>query len=220
MTWHFLSSPGSLRVWFPGFNGTTKCSDLLRLSRQARLPSPGDTLRCVCRFAPVGPERRPRAWGSSSGPHCRTVYAGRQLRISQVPGQPLCSFALFFDPGRTTRIRPLRCVGTAPAMSTTKAPTTTSLSGLNSTASELAVYASSGALPHPTQNSLPVAGQALPDGIAYPQGCYEEFQSCFLHLVRRVERWRTHGRVRWPFHHLSRWASVNGSHGHVSSRPP
>src|SRR5207302_5798384 len=57
------------------------------------------------------------------------------------------------------------------------------LSRLNRTASELAVYASSEALPHPTQNSLPVAGQALPDGIGYPQGSMERFQSCFLHLI-------------------------------------
>ena len=62
-------------------------------------------------------------------------------------------------------------------MSTTKAPTT-ELSGLNRTALGLAVYASSGALRHPTQNSLPAAGQALPGGIQYPQGSYERFFSC------------------------------------------
>ena len=40
--------------------------------------------------------------------------------------------------------------------------------------------------PHPTQNSLPAAGQALPDGIGYPQGCYERFltmSSSFPELI-------------------------------------
>jgi len=50
------------------------------------------------------------------------------------------------------------------------------ISGLNGTALALAVYASSGGSPHQTQDSLPVAGQALPDGIDYPQGPYERFQ--------------------------------------------
>src|SRR5260370_36532822 len=47
------------------------------------------------------------------------------------------------------------------------------LSRPNRTASGLAVYASSGVVPRKTQNSLLAAGQALPDGFAYPQGCYE-----------------------------------------------
>jgi hypothetical protein len=49
------------------------------------------------------------------------------------------------------------------------------ISGLNSTAWVLAVYASQGLLPGPTQDSLPVADQALPGGIAYPQGSCKRF---------------------------------------------
>jgi hypothetical protein len=37
---------------------------------------------------------------------------------------------------------------------------------------------------------------------------------------RRVEHWRAYGRVRWQLHAFRPWASVNGSLGHVSSRPP
>jgi len=59
----------------------------------------------------------------------------------------------------------------------------TVISGLNRTALALADYASPAALPQRTQDSLLVAGQALPDGIGYPQGFYERFSSCFLHLV-------------------------------------
>jgi hypothetical protein len=58
------------------------------------------------------------------------------------------------------------------------------LSRLNRTASGLAVYASSGVLPRKTQNSLPAAGQALPDGIGYPQGCYERFLTLVILLCR------------------------------------
>ena len=37
--------------------------------------------------------------------------------------------------------------------------------------------------PPPTQNSLPAAGQALPDGIGYPQGPDERFQTCVLRII-------------------------------------
>src|SRR5947209_18787593 len=45
-------------------------------------------------------------------------------------------------PPQDRPVRPYDVVGTAPAMSTTKAPTKTHLSGLNHTALALAVYAS------------------------------------------------------------------------------
>src|SRR5258707_7130470 len=95
-----------------------------------------------------------------------------------------CPFALFFDPVSTEHARPSTRVGLAPAMTTTKAPTRSQLSRLNRTASGLAVYASSRALPHATQSSLPAAGQALPDGIGYPQGCYERFLMLLILLSR------------------------------------
>jgi hypothetical protein len=56
------------------------------------------------------------------------------------------------------------------------------ISGLNRTALALAVYASPITLPQQTQDSLLIAGQALPGGIGYPQGFDERFPSCFLHL--------------------------------------
>src|SRR5207244_505094 len=45
-------------------------------------------------------------------------------------------------------------------------------------------YASPGALPRKTQNSLPAAGQALPDGTDYPQGCDERFRTRVVFLSR------------------------------------
>ena len=79
---------------------------------------------------------------------------------------PNCPFA--HDPsdsGRTADTRPSRCSSVAPGQSTTKAPAK-GLSKLNSMAFGLAVYASQCALPRPTQDSLPAAGQALPDGLS------------------------------------------------------
>ena len=43
-------------------------------------------------------------------------------RASQVPGEPLCAYALFSDPGRTGRLRPLRGAGAASVREMTKAP--------------------------------------------------------------------------------------------------
>ena len=51
------------------------------------------------------------------------------------------------------------------------------ISGLNHTAFDLAVYASQWRSPAPTQDSLPAAGPALPDGIGYPQGSCKRFQA-------------------------------------------
>lgn len=53
----------------------------------------------------------------------------------------------------------------APGPRMAKAPAK-GLSTLNSMAFGLAVYASQYGLPRPTQNSLPAAGQALPDGLS------------------------------------------------------
>jgi ferredoxin len=65
---------------------------------------------------------KPRAWGSQSGPHFRTIPQGGNQGL---PGSRTthCPFALFSDPGRTEHARPLRRVGVAPAMTKTKAPT-------------------------------------------------------------------------------------------------
>ena len=174
--------------------------DSLCPSRRASLPSLGDTLRCAWGLLPTVQDTKPRAWGSYSGPHFRTLPQGGNQGL---PGSRTthCPFALFSDPGRTEHTRPLRCVGMAPAMTTTKALTKSQLSRLNRTASGLAVYASSRALPHATQNSLPAAGQALPDGLAYPQGCYERFLMLLI-LPSRAFLAQGHSRLFIPLAHV------------------
>ena len=92
-------------------------------------------------------------------------YRGND-RISQVPGEPRLSVCpCSVDSGRTARTRPLRCGSVAPGIRKAKAPTK-GLSKLNSMAFGLAVYASQCGLPRTTQDSLPAAGQALPDGLS------------------------------------------------------
>jgi len=44
-------------------------------------------------------------------------------RVSQVPGEPFCAYAVLSDPGRTGCSRPIRCIGMASVHRTTKAPT-------------------------------------------------------------------------------------------------
>jgi len=60
--------------------------------------------------------------------------------------------------------------GAAPATDHDEGSPRVLISGLNRTAFDLAVYASQGRSPATTQDSLPAAGPALPDGIGYPQG--------------------------------------------------
>ena len=91
-------SPGSLRVKFPGFIGTTKALRLpaghlaaLRFLRLAILRDHAffrSRRRCV---------RRRRAWGWSLGIPAR-VFFRRDDRISQVPGEPRFPFAHVLRP--------------------------------------------------------------------------------------------------------------------------
>jgi hypothetical protein len=125
---------------------------------------------------------RSRALTAGRGLVIRFPRAGivrrETTRTSQVPGEPCCSYAVFFDPGRTDNARPMQRVGVAPVASTTKAPARFVFRGSiarpwNSLCTLRAV-----GRPHRTQHSLPVAGQALPGGIPDPQGSIERFSRC------------------------------------------
>ena len=74
--------------------------------------------------------------------------------------------------------------GSAPATDQDEGSRQVVISGLNHTAFDLAVYASQWRSPAPTQDSLPAAGPALPDGIGYPQGFNERFHIEMILLSR------------------------------------
>ena len=100
-------------------------------------------------------------------------------------GIPIVRLLMFHtDAGRTARTRPLfiKCSSMAPGNRKAEAPTK-GLSTLNSMAFRLAVYASPCALPRPTQDSLPAAGQALPDGLSTRRIPVKGFRFASLHLI-------------------------------------
>ncbi len=152
------------------YQGTaTSC----RPSRRASFPSLGGTTgprivrsrrRCVWQR---------RAWGCSPGIPVRECFRGDD-RISQVPGEPRFPFAHVLRPRPAPAcLTTCGTLGVAPANRTTRASTVRTISGLNSMAFELAVYASQGRLPFLTQDSLPAAGQALLDGLLPARSQYK-----------------------------------------------
>ena len=152
------------RDQFPGFIGTM---------RVLRLPAARSAALRFLRLAVP----RLHSFGSLLGGRVRrqglelvTRYLrpGLPRRRQDLPSSwriPIVRLHMFHDAGRTACTRPLRCSNVALGQSKAKAPTK-GLSTLNSMAFGLAVYASPSSLPPPTQDSLPAAGQALPDGLS------------------------------------------------------
>ena len=160
----FLPSTGSRGTRFPGFIGTM---------RVLRLPA---AHLAALRFLRLAVPRLHSLFSLLCG---RVRRRGQELVTrwlrpgisEETTGSPKflgnldCPFAhVLTDAGRTACTRPLRCSSVALGPPSAKAPTI-GLSTLNSTAFGLAVYASQGGLLRPTQDSLPVAGQALLDGL-------------------------------------------------------
>ena len=99
-------------------------------------------------------------------------------KVSQVPVKPVDHSPMFLRPRRDQArgwVQVSLMPGTAPASDNDEGSPRRLISGLNHTAFDLAVYASQWRSPAPTQDSLPAAGPALPDGIGYPQGFNERF---------------------------------------------
>ena len=125
---------------------------------------------------------QPRAGGSSTGPHVRYDPQGDHQGL---PGSPatLLSLCPVLRPRQDRTHQATKVCQHGPRGVHDEGSHDEILSGLNRTALGLAVYASwAGSPQHCTQDSLPAAGQALPDGIGYPQGCAERFQ-CIKHLL-------------------------------------
>jgi hypothetical protein len=130
-------------------------------------------------FAPVDPERvidRP-GLGSPVPPSRKET----SWRVQGVPGSQATLMHLrpALRPRRDRTRLALTACRRGPRSDKTDGSPRVLLSGLNDTASVLAVYTLQGTLLVATQDSLPAAGQALPGGIGYPQGCDERFQRCY-----------------------------------------
>jgi hypothetical protein len=177
-----LPSPGSSCGEFPWLTGTMRHSDFRTpLPRHLTTRHGTTPLACVRLSQPT--RRR------SAGLELCGLAAPRQLlsrwrrRTSHVAGESSGAYALFFDPGRTGRIRPLRCASAAPDMGITKAPTSRDISGLGRTASAHAVYASPNGLPTPDARLASAAGQALRSGTFTRRIPLERFPRCLLHRL-------------------------------------
>ncbi len=158
--------------------------DSLRPSRRAPLPSLGDTLRCACRFAPGGPGRPTAGLGfvvRSPQPESSRREA---VRASQVPVQPAVPMPCSSTPAGPHAPGHYGAATRPPLCPRRRLPRFIQLSRLNRTALGLAVYASPGALPHKTQNSLPAAGQALPGGDWCPAGLLRKVSDMIVLLSR------------------------------------
>src|SRR6267142_2737636 len=135
--------------------------------------------------------RSRRSRSPNRGPGVRhPVPTAGKIRREAVQGLPgsrgiLVCLRPALRPRQDRRARPYSAIGTAPVMSTTKAPTIIILSGLHHTALALAVYASSRALLRATQDSLPTVGQLCGAGLdtrRIPLKGFRRWSSSFLEL--------------------------------------
>src|SRR5208337_4627789 len=179
-------SPRGPSGWFPRFSDTMGRSDSPSSVSTRSNSSRADTIvsPVVC---------SPRSWASHRGPgSCRFRSPIRiddgNVGVSQVPWKPWWSLSALFDPGR---IRPAEWTkselpDTAPAYVQNEGSTRLSLSGLNHTTFDLAVYASQDGSPHPHARLASGCWSSFARRDSYPQGFSERFQSSSLFLLPKA----------------------------------
>lgn len=180
MTWHPLPSPGSRRLRFPCFVGTVRCSDVLRSfpprfvafawrypwSHSVFVPvaveCAGASLELVSRY-PTGHNRGDR-------------------RTSQVPGKPFVPMPCSSTPAGPAR-QALRRSRHGPRYVQNEGSRNLAFEAQSHGLGTRCLRFVRCSCPHPTQNSLPAAGQALPDGTDYPQGSAKRFLNRVLPFI-------------------------------------
>jgi hypothetical protein len=168
-----------------------------RPSLRARFPSLGGTSVALAIVRSTAGECAAEAWSwlpGSSGRDVAEETTGSPKFLGNLP----CPFAhVLTDAGRTARTKPLRCSSVAPGPPGAKAPTI-GLSTPNSMAFGLTVYASQCGFLRPTQDSLPVAGQALPSGLSTRKTPTRGFKIVSLHIYPPLPSfaWRNGGDLR------------------------
>jgi len=166
-------------------DATTSC----RPSRRTSLPSLGGTLGTphLRSGQPETSQPTDQECFGCGHPHHRAIRWRRQ-DLPSSRGTPIARLPCSLTPvGRSSQTYAGRPY--SPRFRYDEGANIIALSRLYSMAFELAVYASPCGSPHPAQDSLPGAGQAFLDGLAYPQGSFERFQSYILHLIPLPQAW-------------------------------
>ena len=182
--------PGPRRTGSPAPHGTMERSDSLRTLRPpflvVRLAVPSRAPG----FAPSGPTP---AWGP--GPFGLAVPPRQRYRDGaagspRFPGRPVGPMPCSSTPAGPVAPRPDGTPAWPPIGQRRRLSAGNALEaqehGLGPRCLRFAVAL---AVP-PTQDSLPVAGWALPGGITNPQGCYEEFPRFYLFSSLPELSWR------------------------------
>ena len=125
----------------------------------------------------------------ATGPELFTRYLlpGVSLRgddrISYVPGGPPLCLCPALRPRRRRRTRPLRYDAAVLATDQTEDSRIAHFRGSITRLQHSLSTPSSAGYPVTTQDSLPAAGQALPDGLDYPHGPNERFQIYVMFII-------------------------------------
>ena len=175
MTWRPLLSTGSLGMVPP----------LQRYYGTLRLPvvllDPFDFFtsryhRFRPWFAPLG-RGRPTGGQGVVGSGLPIRIDDGNVGVSQVPWKPWWSLSVLFDPGRIRQAEwtKSKLPDTAPSYVQNEGSTRLSLSGLNHTTFDLAVYASQGESPHRHARLASGCWSGFARRDSYPQGFNERF---------------------------------------------
>ena len=174
--WLQLGAVRQLRRYYQ--DAMTSC----RSSRRAPLPSLGGTSVSLVAFAPRRTSAPPRPGvGNPVSPAGNA--AEEASRSSQVPGEPQVSVCTCSNPTPAGLLAPDHYGAAAWPLVIQNKGSHEGLSKLNSMAFGLAVYASQTGYPATTQDSLPAAGQALPDGLSTRKVPTKGFKVASLHLI-------------------------------------
>jgi hypothetical protein len=202
-------SPGLVRPLHWYFEDTP--TSAARLTGSLR--SPGNTRAAPFLSLPPVQGALPEGLGLSGSVTPYRFLKRWRRQTSQVPGEPCWMFALFSDPGGTSPPGQYRRLTRPPSFRRRRLAARNGFRGsIARLSSSLSTLRPAGR-PDGTQDSFPAAGHALPGGIGYPQGSYERFQSCFLHLVPLSQA--LPGATKMPL-----WPACSNARQLIVGKPP
>ena len=162
-----------LRHYYEALRLPTALPDALRRPSHA-----GDRPVRLCSLRSA--RRRPAAWSFAVRQPRAHLRIGNG-RVSQVPGEPCCAYALLSDPGRTNAPGPKGAPARPPPGRRRRLPRGGVFRGSITRPWHWLSTLRRTDCSATTQDSLPAAGQALRGGIGYPQGSEKRFAEDVLH---------------------------------------